>query len=164
MNDSIAPVATTIPAKEASGPALTTADREGLRKQLILHEGIRLKPYHDTTGHLTIGVGRNLTGNGITLGEALVMLDHDIDEAIAGVCKRLPWFDRLDGVRQRVLVDMAFNLGIGGLLDFVRFLRAMECGDYALAAEHMMDSEWSRQVGQRARRLAEMMRTGVAPI
>jgi lysozyme len=131
-----------------------------LQKQLVLHEGVRLKPYRCTAGRLTIGIGRNLDDVGISQDEALLLLRNDIARALSAVRTELPWFDRLDNIRQRVLVDMCFNLGIDGLLAFKQTLAAIAGGDYDRAATEMLNSRWAAQVGERARRLARMMRTG----
>lgn len=131
-----------------------------LQKQLVLHEGCRLKPYRCTGGKLTIGIGRNLDDAGISRDEAMLLLRNDMARAIGAVRTELPWVDKLDDVRQRVLVDMAFNLGIDGLLAFKNTLAAVASGDYDRAATEMLNSRWAGQVGERARRLARMMRTG----
>lgn len=131
-----------------------------LQKQLVLHEGCRLKPYRCTGGKLTIGIGRNLDDAGISRDEAMLLLRNDMARAIGAVRTELPWVDKLDDVRQRVLVDMAFNLGIDGLLAFKNTLVAVASGDYDRAATEMLNSRWAGQVGERARRLARMMRTG----
>jgi len=139
---------------------MTEVDHLALREQLIQHEGIRLHVYLDSRGIETIGVGRNLRTRGITYSEAMLMLDHDITEFMRDLARVLPWTDSLDAVRLRVLIDMAFNLGIAGLLTFKRFLASAQTGDYAVAAQDMLESQWARQVGHRAHTLAEMMRTG----
>lgn len=128
--------------------------------QLRLHEGERLKPYRCTAGKLTIGVGRNLDDRGITSDESAYLLNNDIDSHWIELLEHLPWVETLDEVRQRVMLDMAFNLGIFGLLTFHRTLGHIKAGNYALAASAMLESKWARQVGQRARRLATMMKTG----
>jgi len=135
-----------------------------LREQLIRHEGVRLKPYRDSEGKLTIGVGRNLDDVGISREEALFLLDGDILQAQAGVIRYLPWSARLDRPRFEVLVNMAFNLGIKGLLGFPKFLIALEDGHYGDAAREMLDSKWATQVGQRAVELAGIVRLGVDPL
>lgn len=135
-------------------------DRAALVSNLIRDEGIRLKPYLDTTNHLTIGVGRNLTDRGITRDEALLLLDHDVDVVLAELRIRLPWFVALDEVRQRVLANMAFNLGVEKLLLFHDTLRAIADGDWSAAAAGMRASKWAQQVGLRAERLARMMASG----
>ena len=124
------------------------------------HEGLRLKPYRDTVGKLTIGYGRNLDARGITTDEATEMLEADIYSAIEDLRGSLPWFDDLDETRQVVLVDMAYNLGIAGLLKFKRMLAAVETARWEDAAAEMLLSKWADQVGGRAAELAEMMRAG----
>lgn len=139
---------------------MTQESRTILRLALTRDEGLRLKPYEDTTGHLTIGVGRNLTDVGISSDEAQMLLDHDIDRVVRMLDERIPWWGQLDPVRQRVLLNMGFNLGYG-LFQFRNTLAHVQRGEYTDAAEHMLDSLWSRQVGARALRLANAMRTGV---
>ena len=134
--------------------------KERLRRLLIVHEGLRLKPYRCSAGYLTIGVGRNLEARGISREEAMVLLENDIAEAEAAARGFFPAFDRLEEPRQAVLVDMAFNLGAVRLGGFRRFRAALERGDFEQAAREMLDSKWAEQVGPRARRLAEMMRRG----
>lgn len=131
-----------------------------LEKQLIDHEGLRLKPYRCPAGKLTIGVGRNLDGGGISKEEALMLLRNDIGEAIA-VCSQLfPLFQDLSDRRQRALIDMAFNLGETRFRKFVRLRAAVVRGDFAGAADEMLKSKWAAQVGKRAQTLAAMMREG----
>ena len=132
-------------------------------RQLRLHEGERLKPYRCTAGRLTIGVGRNLEDRGISREESAVLLANDIADMERELQRALPWVARLDEVRARVLVDMAFNLGIVGLLAFKRTLAAIEAGQYQQAATMMLDSKWAKQVGGRAERLSRMMATGKDP-
>ena len=131
-----------------------------LRKQIILHEGLELKPYADLGGKITIGVGRNLTDNGISAEESNILLDNDIDRSISELNLNFSWFCGLDDIRQRVLIDMCFNLGITKLKKFVLMLAAIEAKNYDLAASYMMQSIWAEQVGIRAIRLSKMMRTG----
>lgn len=138
-------------------------DREALIRQLRLHEGERLKPYRCTAGKLTIGIGRNLEDRGITAAESAYLLGNDIAAVQQQVLNALPWAAQLDDVRQRVLLDMAFNMGIGGLLSFKNTLATIKAGDYAKAAAMMLDSRWAGQVGQRAERLSRMMATGKDP-
>lgn len=131
-----------------------------LIKELIRDEGLRLKPYRCTAGKLTIGVGRNLDDVGISHGEAEILLRNDVARSEADLDRHLPWWRTLDPVRQRVMVNMAFNLGIAGLLGFKNTLRAVETGQYLTAAQGMLASKWASQVGPRATRLATMMRDG----
>jgi lysozyme len=131
-----------------------------LVEQLIQHESLALKPYKDSVGKLTIGVGRNLDDNGITEVEALFLLDHDIRKAESDVIALVNNYDSLDDLRQRVLIDMAFNLGRTRFSKFRRMLAAVEAGDFTKAADEMTDSRWFHQVGLRASKLTRWMRTG----
>ncbi len=138
---------------------VATFDLSKLLSELSRDEGRRLKPYLDTVGKMTIGVGRNLTDVGISYEESNLLLDNDIARTLTWLDLNLPWWRNLDEVRQRVLINMAFNLG-DKLLTFVNALAAMQRRDYALAADNMLASKWVKQVGNRAKRLAHMMRTG----
>lgn len=141
-------------------------DLDALKADLIRDEGLRLRPYTDTAGKITIGVGRNLTDKGISHEEAMALLSADIDEHVQLLDKYLPWWARLDAQRQGVLANMAFNLGVGPsdeqphgkLLLFKSTLDAMARGDYSAAAEGMAQSLWAKQVGPRAERLVAVMR------
>lgn len=135
-------------------------NRDKLKTMLRLHEGERFYPYRCTAGALTIGVGRNLDAKGISKRCSDMMLEEDIDEVVLELDRALPWWRGMSPARQLVLADMCFNLGITRLLGFARSLAAMRAGDYETAAVEMLDSQWSRQVGQRAQRLARMMREG----
>ena len=134
---------------------------KSLRDQLVRDEGIRLFPYKDTVGKITIGIGRNLADVGISQSEAFVLLDNDIEEATGRLLEALPWSQGLDAVRFSALVNMTFNMGIGGLMAFKQFLAALQSGDYAEARDEMLDSKWAMQVGPRAQRLAIQIETGV---
>lgn len=131
-----------------------------LLQDLETDEGIRLKPYQDSLGVLTIGVGRNLRDRGISRDEAHYLLANDVEGALADLDTKTPWWRKLDEVRQRVLANMCFNLGIARLLGFKNTLHLVETGQYATAADAMLDSAWAKQVGQRAIRLAQEMRDG----
>ena len=131
-----------------------------LAEQLKKHEGLRLKPYTDTVGKLTLGIGRNLEDKGITEQEALFMLNNDVNYFYTNLSKILPWLSSIDDARQNVLVNMAFNLGVSGLLSFKNMLEECKNQQYNFASIEMLDSKWAKQVGYRAEELAEQMRTG----
>jgi lysozyme len=124
---------------------------------------MRKFPYKCTGGKLTIGIGRNLDDRGITEEEADHLLSNDIDDFEDRLTREIPWMVGLDPIRQRVLIDMAFNLGVPGLLKFKRTLAAIRGKEYDRAAGMMLDSRWATQVGQRAKRLSHMMATGHIP-
>ena len=129
-------------------------------RQLVQHEGLRLKPYTDTVGKLTIGVGRNLTDNGVSELEAEGMCIRDMDDVDADLDRNVAWWREMSEPRQMVFVDMCFNLGWPRFSQFRRMLASAEDGDYATAADEMIDSRWARQVGTRADLLETMMRNG----
>lgn len=131
-----------------------------LQSQLSIDEGNKAKPYTDTVGKLTIGVGRNLTDRGLSPDEVNYLLNNDINIATQDAKKLVPGFDKLDDVRQEVLVNMAFNLGLARLSGFKKFLAAVNAGDFSRASVEMLDSVWAKQVGARAIRLSNAMRTG----
>lgn len=138
---------------------------DGIIADLVRDEGEVLHAYQDHLGWWTIGVGRLIDkrrGGGITAEESRYLLANDLARFAAELDERLPWWRSLDAVRQRVVLNMAFNLGVSGLLSFRNTLAAVKRGDYAAAAAGMQASKWSRQVGQRAVRLAAMMSTGEA--
>jgi len=167
--------------------------KDQLIKQLIIDEGLKLKPYRCTAGKLTIGIGRNLDDNpltpdevmmfllsrphipamntdlnemrrslikdfnmkGITREEAIFLLNNDIDKVLKECESRIRFFRSAQEELKSVLVNMAFNLGINGLLKFERTLWYMGAGFFKEASETMLQSKWAVQVGVRAKRLSE---------
>lgn len=125
-------------------------------------EDIRLKAYRDSVGSLAIGIGRDLIQKGISQEEAEILFARDLREAIedAQVVLGDTWH-RLNPARQAVMVDMAFNLGRGGLSKFKQMLAALDVGNYELAALEARNSKWFEQVGRRGARNVSAIRTGV---
>ncbi len=137
--------------------------KEKLVTQLRRDEGEVLHAYEDHLGFLTIGIGRLIDkrrGGGISQEEAAYLLNNDIDTRIQALSTALPWFSRLDEARKGVLVNMAFQLGIEGLLAFKNTLKEVENGNYDKASEMMMLSKWATQTPARAQRLSRQMKTG----
>ena len=155
-------------------------DRDELVKMIAIHEGIVLNVYQDHLGINTVGIGRNLDDRGITDGELLFMnktmddiYDNGLTEEeayylcmndIAIVEKELlaskPIVNRLNAVRQMILIDMAFNMGVPRLMQFKNMWLAIEKVNYLLACEEMIDSRWAGQVGSRAMKLSVAMKNG----
>lgn len=127
---------------------------------LVRDEGLKLTPYVDTVGKVTIGVGRNLTDVGISHDEALTLLMNDIAKAQAFVRTKLPWSLNIDRVRCAVLENMCFNMGIEKLLEFHHMLAAMQGGDWPTAATQGRASLWHKEVGDRAERLMKQLESG----
>lgn len=135
-----------------------------LKELISLHEGIKLKPYRCTAGKLTIGIGRNLDENGINQDEAQLLFENDINRCIKQLNAEFSWFSRLGEVRQAVLIDMCFNLGINGLCNFKDTLKLIENGRYKEASKEMLNSLWAEQVKDRAIQLSNMMSSGEWPV
>lgn len=151
-------------------------DEAALKRELIRDEGQRMKPYRDSLGNWTVGVGHLLVGNGLqrfvdaatgkprrTLTEAECgdMLIGDIVDAEHGLNRILPGWRDLDDVRQRALLNLSFNLG-PRLGKFVGFLRCVEDRQWDEAAKHLKNSRWWGQVKSRGPRIAHMIATGTA--
>ena len=127
-----------------------------LIEQLRRDEGVRYTLYKDSVGIDTFGTGFTFP---IDDAENDFILQHRVDKistALAGY----DWFRPLDGVRQAVLISMAYNLGMTGLLHFPHFLAALSKQDWANAADEMRNSLWAKQVGARADRLEQQILTG----
>ena len=130
-----------------------------LMSDLLRDEGKRNKMYLDSLDIPTIGVGHNLQ---VGISDAAVnqILLDDIAIVLSDMDRIIPWYKQLSETRQRVLANMVFNMGITRLIQFRKFLNALQSDAWDLAAEEMLDSKWAQQVGQRAVRLAKMMRQG----
>jgi lysozyme len=135
--------------------------RDKIRRYLVLAEGLRVKPYTDTSGKLTIGIGRNLTDVGITAMEAYDLLDHDIDRAITELVSRYSWFADQDPVRQAAMVELEFNMGPESFGGFHNTLKAWREKDYPKVAAGLRASKWFKQVQpSRSARIIQMVEHG----
>lgn len=131
-----------------------------LKQELIIDEGKRSKPYTDTVGKTTIGVGRNLTDVGLSDDEIDMLLTNDVNKAFSHLVVALPWVLTLSETRQRALTNMAFNMGLGTLLGFTTTLSLIQAGKFEDASHAMLNSKWATQVGNRAKRIALMIKEG----
>lgn len=135
------------------------------------HEGRRSATYLDSRGIPTVGIGHNLQAHPLPEGWSSPLTDDQVDQlfkqdladATEGLVKALPWFSNLDTVRQAVVVDMAFNMGLPTLLTFHHTLGFIQDGQWQQAADGMLASLWATQVGPRAREDAQMMVSGAWP-
>ena len=155
--------------------------REHFIEELIKHEGLKLQVYKDTLGIDTIGIGRNLEDRGITKEElealdiptidhvyeygiteadAVYLATNDVQIVEEELVRAHPCVDRLDSVRQLILMDMAFNMGVPRLCKFKKMWNAVHEEDFPTAAKEMLDSRWARQVKGRATKLANAMHNG----
>jgi len=139
--------------------------------ELKRDEGLALKVYDDATGlaigpgsvlagHPTIGYGRTLDIHGITEAEANCMLVATVAQNRTELIK-LPWFNGLDLVRQGVIANLAYNMGVAGVKGFVRMIGFLRAGQFDLAATQLAASKWATQVQKsRSQRLIAQLRTG----
>ena len=155
--------------------------RQDFIEKLIKHEGLRLEVYQDSLGIDTIGIGRNLKDRGITPAElewmdipnmavvhtmgiteadAMYLAENDIKIVEEELCRAHPCVEDLDAVRQLILMDMAFNMGVPRLNKFKNMWAAVHKGDFDTAAVEMLDSRWAKQVKGRATKLSEAMKAG----
>jgi lysozyme len=137
--------------------------REELISMLKQHEGVETHAYKCSESKTTIGVGRNIDKNGglgLSDDEVDYLLQNDIDRVVVELDSEYDWFSDLDEVRQDAMIDISFNLGQTRLRGFKNALSAMAEGDWDEAADQFMDSRWSGQVGDRAKNLTDMIRTG----
>ena len=135
-------------------------NRVQLIEELKRDEGVVLTLYKCSAGKNTIGVGRNVDARGITEDESDYLLGNDIDLCVDELENNFTWYKNLSDARQRVLVNMCFNLGLTRLLGCKKFLAALEAEDWDRAAEEMLDSKWAVQVGPRSTRLRDLLLEG----
>jgi lysozyme len=142
-------------------------DIKDIASQLRRDEGLRLHAYKDSLGYFTIGYGElieAIPGHAeytVTQDQAEEQLQRKIAETIQGLMLRLPWFTKLSLPRQGVLINMGYNLGLAGLMQFHTTLRMIEAGDYVSASKEMLHSVWAGQVGDRAKRLSRQLLTDI---
>lgn len=138
---------------------------DNITRQLRGDEAVRKTVYPDQFGFQTIGVGRLVDprkpGAGLRDSEIDFMLSNDIADRRNALTAALPWFKDLDEVRQGALINMAFQLGMQGLLGFPSSLRLMAAGDYVGAAAEFAHSKWNVQTPARAKRIEQQIRTGI---
>jgi len=144
---------------------------EKLLEMLRRHEGEvktngRHVAYKCPEGYWTLGIGRNIdpeNGIGLSDDEVDYLLLNDINRVVKELEGQFNWFSSLNEARRDAMIDMCFNLGLPRLKGFVKALAAMQDKNYEVAYVEFMDSRWSRQVGQRANRLCNMIRSGEYP-
>ena len=134
-------------------------DCEKLLAQLMRLEGRWLAPYYDGAGNLIV-VANDRGEQASTDRESMTVLESDVRRVALHLEDILPVVGRLDAVRQRVLIHMAFNIGVKQLLTLPRFISAVQFRNWEAAAEEMLISDWAKHEQRRASVLAQMMRTG----
>jgi lysozyme len=136
--------------------------------ELRRDEGVRYVPYRDTKGIPTVGVGHNLQASPLPSGWTYPLTDEQVNQLLmsdlanvfSDLNRDLPWWTDLNDIRQRVICNMCFQLGMSKLSGFRNTLAAMRQGKYSDAADGMLNSAWASQTPNRAKRLADLMRSG----
>lgn len=126
--------------------------------RLTTEEGFRAFPYTDTTGHLTQGYGCNLSA-GWSKGLAANVLQYQLGEIVPQL-QNLWWWSGLDPVRASVILDVAVNDGVGGLLAFPKMLAAVGAKDWPTASGELLDSDAARSLPNRYNPLAQLLLNG----
>ena len=134
-------------------------DLEKVKDTLTRHEGLRLDLYQCSMGANTIGVGHNLDAKGISAAVAALLLEEDIQDAVADLEKNIRGFRELPETVQEALVNLCFNMGIPRLLQFKKTLSYLRDAKYEKAANELLDSRYASQVGYRALEVAQMIRS-----
>lgn len=150
---------------------LTTVQASKLEE----HEGFRSKVYKCTKGFDTIGIGYCIPANplklsvneikslydvGITHDKAIYYLKTVCNQIENKLCKELVWYDALDSNTKYVLIDMSYQMGVAGLLEFKQSLKLVKAGKYAGAAKEMLNSNWAKQTPNRAKSVTDILKTG----
>lgn len=130
-----------------------------LKAHLVRDEALKLKPYRCSAGKLSIGVGRNLDDVGISEAEAMFLLGTDIAGVLADLDRNLPGWRNLPEAVRLAIANMCFNMGWPRLALFKGMWAALDAGDWDKAADEALDSLWARQVGARAVRIADLIRS-----
>ena len=146
-----------------SGKLGESVDLDALKADLIRDEGRKLRIYTDSVGKVSCGIGHNLTDDGISAAVCDLMYAEDSADTIAALDVHLPWWQHLNPIRQRALANICYNIGIADLMTFGTFLSLLQAEMYEAAANDLAATKWHRQVGARAIRIENMIRTGVAP-
>lgn len=150
---------------------------EEIQQRLLYNEGFRPTPYYCTKGRQTIGIGHNIDANpitkedekvigefwykdGITKNAAFYLLRKDVNRVIEELNNNVPWWNNLNNDRQYVMIDLCFQLGINGLMQFKKTLQYISTGFYIQASEELLRSKYAQQTPNRAKRNADCLRTG----
>lgn len=132
------------------------------------NEGCRLQAYKDTRGFWTIGYGRKegvAPGSSCTQDQADEWFEYDDYPLALWAAKKDfgPGWDALDDVRKAAFIDLAYEMGGAGLAGFQKMLTAARAGDWAVAHDELLDSEYALQVPNRAHKVATMLALGAWP-
>ncbi len=144
-------------------------DIEKLREQLKVDEGCVYELYNDHLGYATFGIGHLVTesdpeygadiGTPVSDDRVIEAFEQDVQTVLSDCAVLYPDFDELPEEAQQVIANMMFNLGRPRLSAFKGMKAGVDARDWNEAADQMVDSRWYRQVGARAERLVERIRS-----
>ena len=136
-------------------------DCQALIEDLKRDEGWRGSAYRDHLGYLTIGYGFLIDyrrGGELPKPIAEAWLQHAVEERWRQLINLVPWLEHQPPEVQRALGNMAYQLGVGGVIGFKRMLAALWNGNRALAAMEALNSKWASQTPARAHRVGDLIR------
>lgn len=136
-------------------------DLELIKDDLRVHEGFSKHAYNDHLGYLTIGYGRLIDrrkGGGLSKDEAEMLLENDIVKAYNSLSEKIIGFDNFPKDVKRALINMAFQMGVSGVLAFKRTIGYIQGGEYGKAADEALNSKWATQTPNRAKEVTDWIR------
>ena len=138
---------------------------EELKEQIKEHEGFVPRTYKDSLGKRTIGFGHLCVepeqwddDKEYTREELERVFDKDFDEALKNA-ESLIGQRSINFIAKQVIIEIVFQLGIGGVGKFKKMWSALDSEDYGEASFQMMDSLWAKQTPNRAEKLSQKMRS-----
>ena len=139
---------------------MEAANLKEVQERIRSHEGFELKPYVDTLGYLTGGVGHKiLPSEEVPKTEAgwLKLYDQDFEKAVTAADEITP--DHIHPIAFGICVEMIFQLGKQGCMNFKKMHESIAKQDYQEMANQMLDSKWNKQTKARCESLAELARS-----
>ncbi len=127
---------------------------------LRTEEGKSLKLYPDSRGITTIGIGYNIQARGLPDDIVEELFRRDLI-ALRANAEKIPEYTALDIVRRGVVERMVFQMGVDGVMAFIRFRAALALKDYATAYAELLNSAWQQQTPARCRREAQRILRGI---
>jgi lysozyme len=170
------PTAAPAPKTQAKPPTAAPAPKppvigggdKPVMEMIKKHEGVRTRPYKDSLGLWTVGVG-HLIGDGKSLPpewnreftkeevNALFLKDYEKHKEMA---MKTPGWSKANETGQAAMIDLAFNMGGSWYKKFPATSKALEAGDFEKAADNLKDSKWYQQVKSRGVTIVDMIRNG----
>lgn len=143
------------------------SNQETLESRIIRHEGFCSVPKYDAKGFFCLGFGHDITKaecenypNGISWDDAEKLLEYDITIVKQNCAKAFDWLSGLSSIRQDVIFEMVYQMGIAGVSAFHGMISCIKNKDWSGSAEHMLASLWHSETPSRSEELANLMKNG----